>query len=96
MDGQTGYVQVGQDVPTVANVSQTAFGQVNTINYRQVGLILQVQPRISPDGLIVMQINANKSQVALEGGIPIAISTGGQVVTAPRIDVAQAITTIAP
>jgi type II secretory pathway component GspD/PulD (secretin) len=94
LDGQIGYVQVGQDVPTVGNVSQTAFGQVNTINYRQVGLILQVQPRISPDGLIVMQINANKSQVSNDAGIPISISPGGQVVTAPRIDVAQAITTI--
>lgn len=94
LDGQVGYVQVGQDVPTVANVSQTAFGQVNTINYRQVGLILQVQPRISPDGLIVMQINANKSQVSNDAGIPISISPGGQVVSAPRIDVAQAITTI--
>jgi type II secretory pathway component GspD/PulD (secretin) len=94
LDGQTGYVQVGQDVPTVTGVNQTTFGQTNTINYRQVGLILQVLPRISPDGLIVMQINANKSQVSNDAGIPISVSTGGQVVTAPRIDVSQAITTI--
>jgi general secretion pathway protein D len=94
LDGQVGYVQVGQDVPTVQGVNQTAFGQTNTITYRQVGLILQVLPRISPDGLIVMQINANKSQVSNDSGIPISVSTGGQVVTAPRIDVSQAITTI--
>jgi type II secretion system protein D len=94
LDGQTGYVQVGQDVPTVTGVNQTTFGQTNTIAYRQVGLILQVLPRISPDGLIVMQINANKSQVSNDAGIPISVSTGGTVVTAPRIDVSQAITTI--
>lgn len=94
LDGQPGYVQVGQDVPTVTGVNQNTFGQTNTINYRQVGLILQVIPRISPDGLIVMQINANKSQVSSDPGIPISISTGGQVVTAPRIDVSQAITTV--
>ncbi len=94
LDGQTGYVQVGQDVPTVTGVNQTTFGQTNTITYRSVGLILQLIPRISPDGLIVMQINANKSQVSGDPGIPISISTGGQVVTAPRIDVSQAVTTI--
>ena len=94
LDGQSGYVQVGQDVPTVTGVNQNTFGQTNTITYRQVGLILQVLPRISPDGLIVMQINANKSQVSNDAGIPISVSTGGQVVTAPRIDVSQAITTI--
>ena len=56
LDGQPGSVQVGQDVPTVSGVNQTTFGQTNTINYRPVGLILQVVPRISPDGLVVMQI----------------------------------------
>jgi type II secretion system protein D len=94
LDGQPGIVQVGQDVPTINNVSQTAFGQVNSVNYRSVGLILQVVPRISPDGLVVMQITANKSQVSGDPGIPIAISTGGQVISAPRFDVAQALTTV--
>ncbi len=94
LDGQQGSVQVGQDVPTVTGVNQTTFGQTNTIAYRSVGLILQVVPRISPDGLVVMQILANKSQVSNDPGIPISISTGGQVVTAPRIDVSQALTTI--
>src|SRR5262249_3225052 len=74
--------------------NQNTFGQTNTITYRQVGLILNVVPRISPDGLIVMQISANKSQVSDDPGIPISVSTGGQVVTAPRIDVSQAITTV--
>jgi type II secretion system protein D len=94
LDGQPGIVQVGQDVPTINNVSQTAFGQVNSVTYRSVGLILQVVPRISPDGLVVMQITANKSQVSNDAGIPIAISTGGQVINAPRFDVAQALTTV--
>ncbi len=94
LDGQPGAVQVGQDVPTVTGVSLTTFGQTNNIVYRSVGLILQVVPRISPDGLVVMQIIANKSQVSADPGIPISIAAGGQVVTAPRIDVSQAQTTI--
>jgi hypothetical protein len=94
LDGQQGSVQVGQDVPTIQGVSLTQFGQTNNIVYRSVGLILQVIPRISPDGLVVMQILANKSQVSNDPGIPISIATGGQVVTAPRIDVSQALTTV--
>jgi hypothetical protein len=94
LDGQQGSVQVGQDVPTVQNVTQTAFGQTNTIVYRQVGLILNLIPRISPDGLIVMQISAEKSQLSPEAGVPIGFSTTGQVLNAPIIDDTRAVTTI--
>ena len=94
LDGQQGTVQVGQEIPTVTGVNQTAFGQTNTIVYRNVGLILNLIPRISPDGLIVMQISAEKSQLSPEGGVPIGFSTGGQVLNAPIIDTTRALTTI--
>ncbi len=94
LDGQQGTVQVGQDVPTVQGVNQTAFGQTNTIIYRQVGLILNLVPRISPDGLVVMQISAEKSQLSNEAGVPIGFSTTGQVLNAPIIDDTRAITTV--
>jgi general secretion pathway protein D len=96
LDGQPGQVQVGQDVPVIlqTNIDPIA-GTSNTFNYRSVGLILQVVPRISPDGLVVMQITANKSEVGPEGeGIPISITPAGQVLRAPRIDVTQALTTV--
>jgi hypothetical protein len=52
-------------------------------------------PRISPDGLVVMQIVANKSEVGPESeGIPISITPGGVPLRAPRIEIAQAITTV--
>lgn len=96
LDGQQGSVQVGQDVPYVQFTQFDQFGnQSNTINYRQVGLIMQLVPRISPDGLIVMQIAANKSEVGPEAeGIPISISAGGQVLRSPRFEVTQAVTTV--
>ena len=94
LDGQTGQVLVGQDVPTVTGVNQNAFGQTNTIVYRQVGLILQLVPRISPDGLIVMQISAEKSKLSAEAGVPIGFSTSGQVLNAPIIDDTKAVTTV--
>jgi type II secretion system protein D len=95
LDGQPGQVQVGQDVPTVQGVSLTEFGQTNNIVYRSVGLILQVRPRISPDGLVVMEIFANKSEVGPESeGIPISFSTTGVPIRAPRFEVSAAQTTV--
>jgi type II secretory pathway component GspD/PulD (secretin) len=96
IDGQTGYVQVGQNVPRIlaTNIDPLG-GQTNSITYEAVGLILQVQPRISPDGLVVMQIQANKSEVGPEAeGIPISVSNNGQVLRAPRIEITQALTTV--
>lgn len=95
LDGQFGYVQVGQRVPTIQDTSLTQFGQVNSIQYEPVGIILQVQPRISPDGLVVMTIQAIKSEVGPEAeGIPISISATGDVLRAPRIDNTEALTTV--
>jgi type II secretion system protein D len=94
LDGQQGTVQVGQQVPTVTGISQTTFGQTNNIIYRDVGLILNLVPRISPDGLVVMQIMAEKSQVSTESGVPIGFSSTGQALNAPIIDTTRALTTI--
>jgi hypothetical protein len=96
LDGQLGQVQVGQNVPRIVATSFDAItGQVNQIQYEPVGLILQVVPRISPDGLVVLQILANKSEVGPEAeGIPISVSPTGQVLRAPRINIAQAQTTV--
>ncbi|MEX2307832.1 MAG: secretin N-terminal domain-containing protein [Pirellulales bacterium] len=96
LDGQQGYVQVGQDVPRILATNIDTFGgQTNTITYEPVGLILQVVPRISPDGLVVLQIQANKSEVGPEAeGIPISVSAAGQVLRAPRIEKTQALTTV--
>lgn len=95
LDGQPGYILVGQRVPTITGVSLTEFGQTNNILYQQVGIIMQVTPRISPDGLVVMQLSTEKSEVGPDAeGIPISISAGGQVVRAPRINATTAVTTV--
>jgi general secretion pathway protein D len=95
LDGQAGIVQVGQQVPRITATSLTQFGQTNSIIYEPVGLILHVVPRISPDGLVVMQVEAIKSEVGVEAeGIPISVSATGEILRAPRIDNTQAITTV--
>jgi type II secretion system protein D len=96
LDGQPGQIQVGQNVPRIVGVITDALGgTTNTILYEPVGLILNVLPRISPDGLVVMQITAQKSEVGPEAeGIPINISPQGNVLRAPRIEITQALTTV--
>lgn len=95
LDNQAAFVQVGQQVPTITGTSVTQNVQVNTVSYTNTGLILLVRPRISPDGQVVMEINAEKSDVGPEAeGIPISISAAGQVIRSPRINTTRAQTTV--
>jgi len=94
LDNQVAYVQVGQQVPQITGSSSTAVGQNNTIGQVQVGLILQVTPRISPDNIVAMQIEAQKSAVGPESeGIPVS-ALNGQIIRSPRIDITLAQTTV--
>jgi len=95
MDNQTAQVIVGQDVPTITDTQISDSGnQINSIDYREVGLILTVTPRISPDKLVVMEIDATKSEGGDEAdGIPISVNEG-QVIRSPRINLASARTVV--
>ncbi|TWT67014.1 putative type II secretion system protein D precursor [Posidoniimonas polymericola] len=88
LDNQQGTVSVGSRVPTIQGVSFTEFGQQqNQITYEDVGIILEVTPRISPDNQVVMQVYAEKSQLGPEAeGIPVFAAPGGAVVRAPVIN----------
>ncbi|MGW8257255.1 MAG: secretin N-terminal domain-containing protein [Thermoguttaceae bacterium] len=94
LDNQPAYVQVGQKVPTISGVTSTTVGQNNSITWTDVGLILCVTPRISPDGLVAMAIDAPKSAVGPESeGIPVS-ALNGTVIRSPRIDITLAQTTV--
>jgi len=80
LDNQPAKIQVGQNVPQITGVTTGLTGTTNNVTPTAVGLILGVTPRISPDGLVVMQIDAEKSELESETtGIPIFVSTTGQV-----------------
>lgn len=94
LDNQPAYVQVGQRVPRIISSSVTQFGQTNAIDYDDVGLILGVTPRISPDGTVVMEIDAEKSSLSTQEGIPISTSADGTVTRAPLVNTTRAQTTV--
>jgi hypothetical protein len=69
-------------------------GIFNTFDLINVGLILGVTPRISPEGMVVMEIDAENSSLAPEAeGIPVAISAG-TVIRSPAINTTNAQTTV--
>src|SRR5262249_28305285 len=96
LDNQPANVQIGQSVPTISGVSNNALtGQANTITFRNVGVILGVTPRISPDGLVVRQDGAEKSALEPEStGIPSCSSPTGQITRSPIIDTTTAQSTV--
>lgn len=58
LDSQTAYITVGQNVPLLGSstLSSTGLSQQN-IDRKDVGILLTVTPKISPDGRIVMRVN---------------------------------------
>ena len=95
LDNQPAFIQVGQRVPRIVGTSINQVGQVNTVELENVGLILGVTPRISPEGMVVMEIDAEKSEVGPEiDGIPVSISADGEVIRSPRVNITTAQTTV--
>lgn len=93
LNNTEGQVQVGATVPFIQGTNNTAFGTTNTVQFIDVGLILSVLPRISPDGLVVMEVLADKSELgSIEDGIPISIGANGEVLRQPQINRTRAST----
>lgn len=95
VDNKVGFVQVGQRVARVTSVinNGTAGSQVVTSDI-DIGLILEVLPRVGADGLISMQIRAERSAISPSGGTPISTSTAGVPIVVPNIDTTNAESTI--
>ena len=77
-DNQEANILVGQDVPFINNSRTDANGNlINTIQYQNVGIILDVTPHINADGLVVMDVNPEISSIA---NTTVTIQAGVQAV----------------
>jgi type II secretory pathway component GspD/PulD (secretin) len=87
-------INVGQNVPLVDGVTITALGQTNPNVIRQrTGIILEVTPRVTPDGTIAMEVYAEKSALT-DTDIPVFVNTDGSTITSPVINEAVADTIV--
>lgn len=86
-NNQPATITVGQSVPLVTSVSYNGLNgtPINAYSYRDVGVILQVTPFITADGLVEMIVAPQISSIDPTTSIP--VSSG---VTAPVIDVRSA------
>ncbi|MBE7506611.1 MAG: hypothetical protein HS101_10035 [Planctomycetia bacterium] len=62
-DNQQATIQIGQSVPTPSG-AQTFGGQTSTqVQYQEVGVILNVEPHINPDGFVYMLVEPEVSSI---------------------------------
>lgn len=56
-ENQAARITVGEEVPYITNSRTTDTGQtINTVEYRDVGIIMEVTPYIGPDGMVIMDL----------------------------------------
>jgi general secretion pathway protein D len=56
-DNQLATITVGQEVPFITRSQLTDNGQtINTIEYDDIGILLDVVPHINPDGLVILDV----------------------------------------
>jgi general secretion pathway protein D len=67
LDGQPASLQVGDLVPYLSQTSQSTLSAnapiVNSINYRETGVILQVTPHVGTDGMVTLDVAQEVSGV---------------------------------
>ncbi len=75
VDNQTGFFQVGQSYPLLqgAILSGVGTSQQNIV-YEDLGIVMRVTPRISPDGRVLMRI---EPQISAPNPTPINLGTSG-------------------
>ncbi len=82
-DNQLASITVGQEVPLIENSRITDTGQtINTLQYRDVGILLDVIPHINPDGLVILDVAPEISTLTGET-VPIS-DTASQPIIAKR------------
>jgi general secretion pathway protein D len=93
-NNQPAIIQVGQNVPLINGVTFDSLGnQHNSIQYQSVGVILEVTPFITRDGMVSMIVSPQVSEIDPTLSIPISTGVGGTV-SAPVIDVRMANTVV--
>jgi general secretion pathway protein D len=78
-DNQKATITVGQQVPFITSSRTTDTGQtINTIQYQDIGIILNVTPHINPEGLVILDVSPEIS--ALTGTtVPISETVNAPV-----------------
>src|SRR5207244_653577 len=90
LDKQFARILIGSEVPYLTQTNLTGTGVVSSgVNYRPVGIELQVTPQISPDGRVLMRVVPTVSSV---NPVPVNLGNGN---LSPQFNVQTVETTVA-
>ncbi len=65
LDNHEAKIRVGDEVPTLTQSQSNDAGNIlQTVQYRETGIILTVKPRVNPGGLVTMEVTQEVSSVA--------------------------------
>jgi general secretion pathway protein D len=85
---------LGQQVPLITNTRFDTLGnQINSVTYQNVGIILQVTPFITSDGMVEMVVSPQTSELA-DRSQWVPISSGAGAASAPVINSRSADTVV--
>lgn len=78
-NNQQARISLGQEIPIPTNTRYDTFGnQISSVEYRNVGIILEVTPFITRDGMVEMVVAPQTSELADKSQwVPIASGSGG-------------------
>jgi general secretion pathway protein D len=95
LDNQMAEIFSGQNIPVVNGFTANGTTGVNTptVVQRDAGVQLQVMPRITADGNVVMMLFAQRSQYRQQG-VPLSTDATGKTVSSPILDISRLQTTI--
>ena len=74
LDNQSASLEVGQSYPYISGTTITSGIAQNNVLYRDVGILLTVTPRISPEGRVLMRVFP---EVSSPSSSPVVLSSGG-------------------
>lgn len=90
LNNQTASLQVGDQVPTLSATSTSTIGSnapvVNSIEYRDTGIILKITPRVNSGGVVLLDLSQEVSAVT---------PTTGVLINSPTISTRKIATSVA-
>jgi general secretion pathway protein D len=94
-NNQPATITIGQSIPLITGTSYDSLGnQHNSITWTSIGVILQVTPFITKDGMVEMIVSPQISRLDPTISIPISTTANGQTISTPVIDIRSANTVV--
>jgi type II secretory pathway component GspD/PulD (secretin) len=95
LDGNSAQLQLGLREATIVGAAMTPLGQTNNLTYDSMGTNVQITPRVSPDGVVRMDISVESSgRGPREEGMVIFAPKEGEPTRAAAIETLMAQATV--